>query len=157
MTLLPVNLMIAVAWAAVAGDFSAGTLFLGYVAGFGALYAFSEIYGETQYFRRTRATFGLMLFFIQDLVKSSVQVASAVLFANHRGRNRFVEMPLDVESDFGVMLTANLITLTPGTLSVDFDPDRRVLLIHAMFADDPEDVARGLKQEVERRVIEVLT
>lgn len=157
MRLLPVNLMIAVAWAAVAGDFSAGTLLLGYLAGFGALYAFSEIYGDTQYFRRTRATFGLIIFFIGDLVKSSVQVASAVLFRHHRGRSRFVEMPLDVETDFGVMLTANLITLTPGTLSVDFDVERRVLLIHAMFADDPAAVAQGLKDEVERRVIEVLS
>ena len=156
MALLPVNLLIAIAWAAVSGEFSAVTLFVGFLAGFVSLAAFSEFYGGARYHRRTLATLGLILYFLWDLTKSTWQVAMAVLFRHHVGRSRFVEMPLDVDSDFGIMLTANLISLTPGTLSVDVGENRRSLLIHAMFADDPEDVVAGLKDGIERRVIEVL-
>ena len=156
MALLPVNLLIAFAWATVSGEYSATTLLTGYVAGFLALWAFADVYSGTRYHHRVFATAQLILFFLWDLLSSNVQVAWAVLRQHHRGRSRFVEMPLDVESDFGVMLVANLITLTPGTLSVDVDEERRMLLVHAMFADDPEEVVTGLKDGIERRVIEVL-
>jgi multicomponent Na+:H+ antiporter subunit E len=154
-SLLPVNMLIAVAWAAAAGDFSSATLAVGFAAGFVALYAFEEMQGDRGYHRRVLAALGLTGYFIYDLVKSSVQVAGAVLSPARRQRSRFVVMPLDVRSEFGIMLTANLISLTPGTLSVDVAADRRSLLIHAMFADDPEGAVRGLKDGIERRVLEV--
>ena len=49
-------------------------------------------------------------------------------------------MPLDVKTDAGILLVANLISLTPGTLSLDVSEDRKNLKIHAMFADDPEEL-----------------
>lgn len=156
MALLPSNLLIALAWATVAGDFSPVNLFIGFVAGYVALYAFGEFYGGTRYHARMYAGFALALYFLWDLTKSCVAVAWAVLRQHHRGRSRFVVMPFDVESDFGKMLTANLITLTPGTLSVDVSEDGASLLVHAMFADDPDEVVAGLKDNIERRVIEVL-
>jgi multicomponent Na+:H+ antiporter subunit E len=154
-SLLPVNMLIAVAWAAAAGDFSSASLGLGFAAGFLALYAFSGMQGDDRYHRRVLAALGLTSYFVYDLVKSSAQVAAAVLSPARRQRSRFVTMPLDVRSEFGIMLTANLISLTPGTLSVDVAEDRRSLLIHAMFADDPEGVVRGLKDGIERRVLGV--
>ena len=39
--------------------------------------------------------------------------------------------PLKVDRDFEITLLANLITLTPGTLSVDVSADRRTLFVHA--------------------------
>lgn len=156
MTLLPVNLLIALAWAAVSGDFSGPNVLLGFVAGFFALWAFAGLYDGTEYFRKMRAGFVLIIAFMWDLLTSCVQVAGAVLFMHHVGRNRFVVMPLSVTSETGIMLLANLISLTPGTLSVDVTPDRKHLRIHAMFAEDPQAVIDSIKGGVERRVMELL-
>lgn len=157
MNLLPMNVLIAFAWAAASGDFSTGTLAVGFAAGFFCLHAFGELqarYGD-DYSRRVFAALGLAAYFAYDLVKSCVQVAVAVLMPSRLQRSRFVTMPLDVKSDLGIMLTANLITLTPGTLSVDVSDDRASLLVHAMFADDPDAVVKGLKDGIERRVMAV--
>jgi multicomponent Na+:H+ antiporter subunit E len=54
------------------------------------------------------------------------------------------------------MLLANLISLTPGTLSIDVSEDRRYLYVHVMFLDDVEAACRELKEGLERRVLEVL-
>lgn len=43
-------------------------------------------------------------------------------------------------------MVANLISLTPGTLSLDVSDDRRVLYIHAMFLDDEDELRRSLKE-----------
>ena len=157
MSLLPVNLLIAIAWASVSGDFSGGNMFLGFVAGYFALWLFGELYGGSAYHRKMRAAVMLALTFAWDLLVSCVQVFLAVLFQHHRGRNRFIRVPLSVQSDAGIMLLANLITLTPGTLTVDVPPDRSSLLIHAMFADDPKAVVDGIKQGVEKRVMELFS
>lgn len=153
-SLLPANLIIALVWAAVSGDFGVASLTIGFIAGFLALWAFSEYYGQT-YHRTFIAAVRLGLYFLFDLLMSSLSVAYAVLFPGTVERPRFVTMPLDVESDIGVFLTANLITLTPGTLSVDVGDDKKQLLIHAMFGEDPDAVIASCKGGMERRVREV--
>jgi multicomponent Na+:H+ antiporter subunit E len=156
MTMLPTNLLIALAWGVASGDFSASNLFLGFVAGFIALYAFDVVSGDEGYHRRTLAVIGLAGYFIYDLVASSVQVAWAVLFPGPMIKPLFVEVELDATSDMAITLIANLTTLTPGTLSVDVSPDRKRLLIHAMFADDPQSVVDAVKKGLEPRVRRVV-
>ena len=54
------------------------------------------------------------------------------------------------------MLLANLVSLTPGTLSLEVSEDRRVLYIHAMFVDDRDALRRQIKDGFERRLLEVM-
>ena len=156
MTLLPLNLLIALAWGVASGDFTASNLLLGFVAGFIALYAFDVMRGDHSYHRRTIAAVGLTLYFIYDLISSSVQVALAVLFPGSTIKPLFVEVELDAKTDVAIMMIANLTSLTPGTLSVDVAPDGRRLLIHAMFASDPQSVIDGVKRGLEPRVLRVV-
>jgi len=67
-----------------------------------------------------------------------------------------VAVPLSVKSDLEIMVLTNLISLTPGTLSVDVSHCRSTLYIHAMDVDDPEDLRRDIKDGFERRVKEAL-
>ena len=66
-----------------------------------------------------------------------------------------VAVPLDLTSDAGITVLANLITLTPGTLSLDVSPDRRTLWVHALDVADPDAFRREVKEGFERRVKEV--
>jgi multicomponent Na+:H+ antiporter subunit E len=56
----------------------------------------------------------------------------------------------------GILLVTNLISLTPGTLSLDVTDDRKTLFIHAMFADDPDAIRAQLKGGMERWVKEAM-
>jgi multicomponent Na+:H+ antiporter subunit E len=69
-------------------------------------------------------------------------------------RAGILAVPLSVRSDAGITLFANLISLTPGTLSLDVSDDREYLYIHSMYIDqgEEEDVMH-LKRTLERRVI----
>ena len=48
---------------------------------------------------------------------------------------------LKVDRNFEITLLANLITLTPGTLSVDVSADRKTLFVHAIDCSDPDRTA----------------
>jgi multicomponent Na+:H+ antiporter subunit E len=54
-------------------------------------------------------------------------------------------------------LLANLITLTPGTLSIDVSADRKVLYIHVVeLGEQPDQVRHKIKERLERRLLEVM-
>ena len=59
-------------------------------------------------------------------------------------------------TDLEITLLANLITVTPGSFSLDVSDDRSVLYVHAMYVDDPEALRREIKDGFERRVLELL-
>jgi multicomponent Na+:H+ antiporter subunit E len=156
MNLFLLNLFLAVIWAGLWGSFTLTQLAFGFVVGFATLWIAQPLFGGTNgYYLRAYRIVRLILYFLYDLCVSSIQVAVDVLTPKDRSNPAILEMPLDVESDIEILLVTNLISLTPGTLSLDVTPDRKTLIVHAMFADDPEDVIRGLKSGMERMVKEV--
>lgn len=48
-----------------------------------------------------------------------------------------------------------MISLTPGTLSVDLSEDRKTLFVHVMFLDDVEKARKEIKNGLESRILEV--
>jgi multicomponent Na+:H+ antiporter subunit E len=150
------NLILAFCWAAISGDFSLGSLFTGLVLGYFALWLSQPLIGVDRfYFIRVFRVIRLALYFLWELLLSSLQVAWEVI-TPYPGRDpKIIEVPLDVKTDLEILLITNLISLTPGTLSLDVTPDRKTLLVHAMFAKDPEAEIAGLKSGMERMVLEV--
>jgi multisubunit Na+/H+ antiporter MnhE subunit len=50
----------------------------------------------------------------------------------------------------GAALLGSLITLTPGTTTLDVDMERRELLLHLLDGSDPEGAVRSIHAELER-------
>ncbi|SHG74777.1 Na+/H+ antiporter subunit E [Marivita hallyeonensis] len=150
------NVMLAVAWVAFTGTVSLSSLIVGFVIGYAALWLIQPLIGASTYHRRVYAWLKLIVMFHYELIVSSLAVAADVLTPKHRARPAIIEMPLDVKSDAGILLVTNLISLTPGTLSLDVSEDRKTLLIHAMFADDHDALRKSLKDGMERWVIDAV-
>jgi multicomponent Na+:H+ antiporter subunit E len=154
--LFALNILLAVVWAALWAAFTLPALLSGFVLGYGALWLVQPLFGErSPYFLRVWRAIRLTLFFLWELVVSSVRVAWDIVTPSHYSNPAIVEMPLDVESDIEILLVTTLISLTPGTLSLDVTPDRKTLIVHAMFADDPDALVREMKDGMERMVKEV--
>lgn len=156
MNLFALNILLAFVWAALSATFTLPALVSGFALGYGALWLAQPLYGEgSPYFVRVWRIIRLTLFFLWELVVSSVRVAWDIVTPTHHSNPAIVEMPLDVESDIEILLVTTLISLTPGTLSLDVTPDRKTLIVHAMFADDPDALVREMKDGMERMVKEV--
>lgn len=151
------NILLAVIWAFVMSQVNATGLAVGFVVGYLVLLFSRPLLPETTYFTGIFRSIGLILFFLLELLKSSVRVAIDVLRPNVEARvNAAVfAVALDVRSEGGITLLANCISLTPGTLSLDVSEDRRTLFVHGMYVDDPEEAAREIKEGFERRILEV--
>lgn len=156
MNLLFLNAGLALGWAAVTGSFTATSLLLGFCIGYASLWVARPLFGETSYFERLGRTISLMVFFIYELIVSSARVVWDVVTPTQLSKPGIIAMPLDAKGEGEILLVTNLISLTPGTLSLDVSPDGKTLYVHAMFLDDPDDLRRELKQGMERRVIEAM-
>lgn len=150
---------LALVWAAITGNFTALNLLLG--AGIGALTALllRNWFASPQLLRRIRRINSLFLLFMWELMVSAVRVAIIVMTPNIRAALRpgIIAFPLTVKSDFEITLLANMITLTPGTLSVDVAEDRSVLYVHALQLDDREvliaEIAGGFERKIQEAFI----
>jgi len=98
----------------------------------------------------------LGVYFVVELVVSSIKVAWDVITPRHRAKPGILAVPLDVRSDAAVTVLANLVSLTPGSLSLDVSEDRSTLFVHVMFIENLESVRAEIKEKIERRVKEAL-
>jgi len=154
MNLYLANILMALAWGAVTGSFSPINLIFGFALGAVALSLIREQVGSMGYFSRARRVISLMVLFIYELVLSSVRIAILVLKPNMNLKPGIFAYPLKVDRDFEITLLANLITLTPGTLSVDVSDDRQTLYIHTVDCSDPDGLRQDIADGFERKILE---
>lgn len=154
MNLYLVNTLLALVWAAVTGTFTFANIVFGFLLGALALYLIREQTGSLGYFRRGVRLVSLAGLFLCELVLSAWRVAMLVLSPRMPLKPGIFAYPLKLERDFEITLLANLITLTPGTLSVDVSEDHKFLYIHAIDCSDPDALRRDIAQGFERRIME---
>lgn len=92
---------------------------------------------------------------LADILVANFEVARQVLGPVRSLQPAFVEVPVDLGDDFAVTVFASTVSLTPGTVSADLSDDRRMLLIHALHADDPAAVAEQVKARYEAPLKEI--
>lgn len=105
---------------------------------------------------RIPAWIELSAYVIWEVVLSSLRVAWEVLTPHATSRPGIIRVPIDLESDAQITLLAHLVTLTPGTVTLDVAESRDALFVHVMFLDDREETIAGIKEGMETRVRKVL-
>jgi multicomponent Na+:H+ antiporter subunit E len=150
------NILLALAWAAATGQFTPNSLAMGFILGYIVLLITRSAGGRHRYFVNVPQAIGFGLFYVWELILANLRVAYDVITPGYHMRPAVLAIPLDAKTDAEITILANLITLTPGTLSLDVSNDRRFLYIHAMYVRDIEEFRQALKDRLERRVLEVL-
>ena len=157
MELFIYNILISMLWALLTGNVSIGNLTIGFMLGYFALTLLHPATAaKASYFQKTMQFIRFALFFIKELIVSSYRVAKDVIKPLPLMRPGIIGIPLDAETDLEITMLANLITLTPGTLSLDVSPDRKTLYIHAMYLVNADDLRKEIKEGMERRLLELL-
>jgi len=156
MTPFATNLILAFVWAALNGGIGLPSLLVGFLIGYLVLFILQPLFGASRYCGKLFDGVMLALYFIYELIVSSLEVTWDVLTPTHRSKPALIAVPIDASTDAEITVLANLVSLTPGSLSIDLSDDRSHLLVHAMFVDDPELFIGEFKRGMERRVLEAM-
>jgi multicomponent Na+:H+ antiporter subunit E len=154
MSLVLLTIVLALGWAAATGSFTLPNLLLGALVSAACLFVVRGYVSRPNVLPRALRIVALAWLFVTELLVSALRVARLVIRPdlNAHIRPAIIAFPLSVTSDAEITLLANLITLTPGTLSVDVSEDRRRLYIHAIHVTDRAAFIKAIATGFEAKV-----
>lgn len=146
---------IAGLWAILEPDPGRGYLLLGVVLGIIIPWMTHGFWpGRPRIVRRWAGLrlFALVLF---DILAANWHVARLVLGPTKRLRPTFVTVPLNISDPFVASLLGSIVSLTPGTVSIEIDMREKTLFIHALDVDDEAALIASIKSRYETPLKEI--
>lgn len=167
--MLVLNFVLAVIWMALQRSVTLADFVVGFALGFGIIAltqrALFDRVADTAAVQRppeigsyplqTWRIISFVGFALWSIVKSNIDVARIVIRPRLNIKPGIIAIPLDVKSEAGITILANLITLTPGTVTLDVSSDRRTIYVHCIDIQDADAIRDDIKQSFERRVMEL--
>lgn len=151
------NILLAFAWTGLTGSMSWGNLLLGMIFGYVILIFVEQKKSGHNYVRRVYLGTKLLLFFIKEIIVSNLRVTLEVLTPSFGMSPGVIAIPLDAKTDLEITLFANMITMTPGTVSLEVSKDKKFLYVHSMYIDnDVEALKKKIKADFEAPLLEVM-
>ncbi|MCG2839714.1 Na+/H+ antiporter subunit E [Sandaracinobacter sp. RS1-74] len=150
------GLALLVMWLLLMQSISPGQILLGCLVALIATNAMSALQPETANIRFGMAMLRLPLVVLQDIFRSNLAVGRIILQGQRQHiRSGFLQIPLDMRDRFGLGVLAIILTATPGTLWVQYDRSRNLLLLHVLDFVDPDHWVELIKERYERLLMEI--
>ncbi len=150
------NLLLAFIWVALTGALYFSNFYFGFLLGFFLLWLMSRTEDDKRYFHRVPKIIAFILYFIWEMIKANVHVAYDVITPRFFMKPGIVKYPLVAKSDFEINILATMISLTPGTLIMDISDDKKAIYIHVMYLKDKDKFIENVKNNLERRLLEIM-
>lgn len=148
------SLMLTLVWLLLNG-WSYGQLFLGLFLGLMIpIVAYPYVRGHTSV-KKPLAMLVYLLRLLRDIVVANVDVARRILMPNKHLKPGWIAYPLSLQEDFPATVLASSISLTPGTVSVEFAEDMSCLYIHVLHLDSETSLKAFIAKRYEQPLKEI--
>lgn len=117
----------------------------------------SSYFHHRSYFRKFPKLMRFILFFMKELFVANLRIAYDIITPHYSMRPTVLALPLRARSDLEISILANMIGLTPGTLSIDVSQDRKTLYVHTLYVKhgDLEQLKLHIKNGFENKILEL--
>ncbi|MYL33390.1 Na+/H+ antiporter subunit E [Pontibacillus yanchengensis] len=149
------NITIALMWMFLNESYHFSNFVVGYLIGIFMLFLLQRFIPDEFYMKRVMKIIYLVLLFIKELLLSNISIVKWVYKPNLDMEPGIFALPIDLKSNWEITLLANLITLTPGTLSIAVSNDHSYIYVHAMNIEDVEEEINSIKDSFEKAIKEV--
>lgn len=150
------NLLLTIVWVFLTGSMAFVNFTFGFLVSFFVLWLISRHDENPKYFVIIPRIIGFLFFFLYELIKANIQVGLDVITPKFYMKPGIIQYPLTAKSSAEITLLANVISLTPGTLSLDVSDDKKVLYIHAMYVHDKDAFIRDIQNGFEKKILNIL-
>jgi len=147
------NILLMLMWVFLTGSYELSSFTFGFIIGFFIMWIIGTQTGGNKYVKIIPRIVSFILYFLYSVVVANLEVAYEIMTPGLNVTPGIIKIPLDVETNAEISLLANLITLTPGTLSIDVSDDKKVLYVHTMYVQDKDKFIKDIKDGFERRIL----
>ena len=93
-------------------------------------------------------------FYLLNLIQANIQLAWQIMQPRLHVQPGIITIPLSIVDNRGILLLINLISMTPGTISLDLTDDKQSLYVHFLFYTNEKKMIKDIMQ-LEQRVIKL--
>lgn len=101
------------------------------------------------------AIWRLALLIWVDIIRSNFETAKVILMGKKDREAGFVNLPITVRSPYALATLSIMCTATPGTLWVQYDPSRHLLLMHFLNIHHADGWCENYRSVVEPLLMEI--
>lgn len=150
-----ISLAIIGLWMVLASSPSLGNLLLATLLGLAIPWLTQSFWPDRPHLARPLAGIALFIRVVADIVVANWEVARLVVGPLERLKPAFIDIPIDIDDPFVTTLLASIVSLTPGTVSVDIDRASETLRVHALDVADEVALIATIKRRYEAPLKEV--
>lgn len=93
-----------------------------------------------------------VVFYIYSLFKANLRLAWDIITPGIPFMPGIVRVPVDFKTNTGLMAFANLVSMTPGTLTMYISEDKKMVYIHSLYLKDKKIFRNIIKNDFEKRI-----
>lgn len=149
------SLLLLLMWVLLNGSIAPGTLVFGGLLAIAVPFYTRRFWPERPEVRSWGALLRFTPVFLWDVLVANLQVAWLILNVGRTLRPRWIVIPLELTDPHAITTLANVISLTPGTVSSEIGPERETLLVHSLDVADPEEAVAFIKRRYEAPIREI--
>jgi multisubunit Na+/H+ antiporter MnhE subunit len=154
MRTLALNLFIAVIWLLLSEQPSLTTFWLGFGLGFGLIALFRRVLPRESYVARVVGVVGFVVVFAREFVLANVDLLRTVFLQSREDLEpNLITMDVSGLTKLEILLLTYCISLTPGSVTVQIEPDFQTLVVHALNGREPEAVRRQINDTLRRAIL----
>lgn len=155
MKIFIVNVFLTFVWISLTMKFTGSNIIFGFVLSYLILWL---IYGSQDigYFSRIPKVISFFATFTWQVLAGCVKIAWDIATPRHYMKPGIIAFPLSAKTDIEITLLANIITLTPGTMSLDVSNDKKILYVYTVYIDDEQKVIESIRNSLEKKLLEAL-
>ncbi|MBF0713822.1 Na+/H+ antiporter subunit E [Gemella sp. GH3] len=150
-----INIVIGFLWMVLSNGYNTEYFAVGFFWGAIIIIIFKKLLPGQLYFLYIYKWLKLILLFLIELIKADIAVLKLMYKPKLNVNPAIFEYPLDVKKDWQITLLANMITLTPGTITVNVSHDNSKLFIHRLDTEDINGEIEAIKSSFEKAILEV--
>lgn len=144
-------------WLLLQGSVAPGTLLMGAIVAIAAGQAMTALEPESVRIKRPWLILRLVGVVVADIIRSNLAVFWIIVTRGRSLRTSgFLEIPLELRNRYGLTALGIIITATPGTVWMEFDAGRGILMIHVLDLVDEQHWIDTIKTRYERLILEIL-
>ena len=100
-----------------------------------------------KYLKRIKVFVFFILFYGKEMIMANLRVAYDILTVKQYYHDGVVRIYIGPLNSIQLAMLMNLITMTPGTICLDYNEDTKNLIIHLMFMDEADKVANKIREK----------
>ena len=136
-------ILLLVFWIAISAEVDFQHIFIGAIISFATVWFWQDL-GPRQPSVPTARVFLLLvrciLMMVWYIIQSNIAVAKTLLFNKPPAKPMFVIMETSIKSNWGRVLLGTCITIAPGSVTIDIDPETGRFIVHALTEETAVDL-----------------